>query len=110
MRRTFLVTLGWVLVVFGAIFTPMPPPFAFGGIMLVTGLSILTANSKTVRRWVQTTRHRFRNFSVLVEKIDGILPSFVSGIGKRTAPEPLSRLQRLKQTRDTRQNQLQTKN
>ena len=94
MRRTLLVTLGWILVVFGAIFTPMPPPFAFGGIMLIAGLSILTANSKTVRRWVQSARYRYKTFSTLVDKIDGILPSWLGGIGKRTAPEPVSRLRR----------------
>ena len=94
MRRTLLVTLGWVLVVVGAIFTPLPPPFAFGGIMFIAGLSILTANSKTVRRWVQNARYRYKTFSMIVDRIDRILPNWMGGIGKRTAPEPVSRLRR----------------
>lgn len=94
MRRTLLVALGWILVVFGAIFTPMPPPFAFGGIMLIAGLSILTANSKIVRRWVQNARYRYSTFSVLVDRIDNFLPNWIGGIGKRTAPEPVGRLRR----------------
>ncbi len=85
----------------GAIFTPLPPPFAFGGIMLVAGLSILTANSKFVRRWVQTSRYRYKTFSILIDRIDRLLPNMVSGIGKRTAPEPVSRYRRLKQQRKT---------
>ncbi len=104
MRRTLLVALGWILVVLGAIFTPLPPPFAFGGVMLIVGLSILTANSKTVRRWVQSARYRYKTFSDLVDRIDGFLPSIVSGIGKRTAPEPVSRLRRLKRQRGSTEN------
>ncbi len=99
MRQTLLVTLGWVLVVLGAIFTPLPPPFAFGGIMLIAGLSILTANSKFVRRWVQTFRYRNRTFSALVDKIDSILPSWIGGVARRTQPEPVRRLRRLRQQR-----------
>lgn len=95
MRSTLLISIGWILVIFGAVITPLPPPFAFGLIMVVAGLSILAANSKPARRRIQLLRHQNPSFSELVSRIDAALPNAVAGIEKRTSPVPLERRQRI---------------
>lgn len=58
-KRVSLIILGWVLVIVGGAMTPLPPPFAFGIILLLTGLYLLVWQSKWMRRALQHLRHRY---------------------------------------------------
>lgn len=93
-----MITLGWFLVVVGAIMTPLPPPFAFGIVILTIGLSILSAYSKGMRRCIQSTRYRYRRLSNAIEEVSPRLPRFVADAIRQTNPASLARLKR-QQTR-----------
>lgn len=100
-QRVFLLGLGWMLFVTGAIITPLPPPFAFGFILLLIGLAILSSQSKTFRRGVQYMRHRYPGLSKRLEAVKPRAPQAVKRFIHVTAPLALERLHRLRQRRRT---------
>lgn len=103
MRRIVLLSVGWILTAAGLIVTPLPPPFAFGIFLLAAGLIILTANSKTVRRWVQYARHHHgwlsRAFERLTHRHTGAGAATLRGMIRRTNPHALARFRRMRAQR-----------
>lgn len=93
-RRIGLLVFGWCLVLAGLVVTPLPPPFAFGVVLLVIGLAILSTQSRVVRRAVQRVRHRHPDFSRGIDRAGPRLPSWLRRSIDRTRPAPLARLQR----------------
>jgi len=92
-----MVVIGSVLLVVGTIMTPLPPPFAFGIVLVLIGLAILAAWSKTARRWMQKGRERFPSLSDRLERVSPRLPDGLRRTLKRTSPAPLRRLHRLRE-------------
>lgn len=90
-----MVSLGLLLLVVGAVVTPLPPPFAFGAVMVIAGLAILAGWSKTARRWMQKGRARHPKFSGWLDRLGARLPRFLRQPLRRTHPAALGRLQRL---------------
>ena len=93
-QRIGLLVFGWCLVLAGLAITPLPPPFAFGIILLAVGLAILSTQSRFVRRAVQRFRHRYPGFSSGIERTGSRLPHWLRNPIHRTRPSPLIRLQR----------------
>lgn len=92
-----MVIVGSVLLVVGTIMTPLPPPFAFGIVLVLIGLAILAAWSKTARRWMQKGRERFPSVSDRLERVSPRLPDALRRTLKRTSPASLHRLQRFRE-------------
>ena len=93
-RRIGLLVFGWCLVLAGLAITPLPPPFAFGIILLAVGLAILSTQSRFIRRAMQRFRHRHPGFSSSIERAGSRLPRWLHNPIHRTRPSPLIRLQR----------------
>ena len=97
MRRIVFVTLGWTLVVLGAVMTPMPVPIPMIGIgPLLLGCAILTAHSKSFRRGLQRVRHRFSWLSRRFEQFRERGPLAVRHMVHRTRPSVLLRHARMR--------------
>jgi len=100
MRKFFILTAGWALVVVGLVLTPAPVPIPLIGIVpLLTGCAILSANSKTFRRALQRLRHRFAFVSRRLEGLRHRMPRQVKTMIRRTNPRALLRLARLRHHR-----------
>lgn len=98
MRRTLLLTVGWILVIVGLIELPFPLPF---GIYLIgIGSAILIGNSRFFRRMIQFLRLRYPRICAFLTKAEGILPGALGQPLKRTGPGVMGRWQRQKAGRD----------
>ena len=93
-RRIGLLIVGWIFVILGAVITPLPPPFAFGIVLLAVGIGILSTQSKYVRRLIQRIRHRHPQWSAGMDRAKARLPRLMHRPIERTAPAPLARLLR----------------
>ena len=98
-RRIALLIVGWMCVIFGAAATPLPPPFAFGLVLLALGAAILSTQSKFVRRLIQRLRLRYPGWSAGMERAKARLPRLMHRPIERTAPTPLTRLMRRRRIR-----------
>lgn len=100
MRKLIVLTGGWGLLGAGALLcvTPIPVPL-IGVIPLLTGASILSANSKPFRRRIQRLRHRFAFFSRWLERFVHRAPRLVRVMIRRTRPHALVRFARLRRRR-----------
>ncbi len=97
MRKVFFVGLGWVLVVVGAVLTPMPIPIPMIGIgPLLIGCAILTAHSKSFRRGLQRVRLRFAWLSRRFDQFTERGPQTVRVMVRRTTPVVLLRHARMR--------------
>ncbi|HJW42746.1 MAG TPA: hypothetical protein VJ476_16150 [Rhizomicrobium sp.] len=96
MRRILLLSLGWLLVIFGALITPTPIPIPLIGLLPFTaGLAILINNSRTMRRAIQRARHRVRWFSYMLEHFAHRLPKTIARTLHRSHPAPIVRKERI---------------
>ena len=96
MRKVFLLTIGWVLTIFGILITPTPIPIPLIGLVpLGAGLAILINNSRTMRRAIQRARHRVRWFSYMLEHITRRGPKVIGRILHRSHPAPILRKERI---------------
>ncbi|MEI9990862.1 MAG: hypothetical protein WDM86_12555 [Rhizomicrobium sp.] len=95
MRKVLLLTLGWVLTIFGAVLcvTPVPVPL-IGLLPLGAGLAFLIENSRTMRRAIQRMRHRVRWFSHMLEHFTHRGPKTLGRILHRSHPAPIARKER----------------
>jgi hypothetical protein len=92
MRRIFFVGIGWLLVVIGAVITPMPVPIPMIGLApLLVGCAILTAHSKSFRRALQQARHRHGWLSRHFDYFNERGPRAVRTMVRRTRPLVLLR-------------------
>jgi len=84
--HTFMIALGWILLIPGLIFVVLPPPFAFGIFMVVPAVAILVAYSKGMRRLVQSIRARHSIVNTSLGAVEDTVPGWVSRSLKRTNP------------------------
>ncbi|GEM_PF-1311519 len=98
-KRWALLAIGWFLTITGAVITPLPPPFAFGFVLLFIGLYILSSQSKIVRRWIQWSRHRFPKFSRQMDNLKPRMPERMRGFITRTRPLAIDRMRRWRKIR-----------
>jgi hypothetical protein len=100
MRRLFFVALGWFLITLGVMITPMPVPIPMIGVgPLLVGSAILTAHSKTFRRGLQRTRHRWSWLSRRLEAFTERGPHAIRHMVRRTRPLVLLRYARIRARR-----------
>ena len=100
MRRVFYLVLGWSLLIFGALITPMPIPIPLIGIVpFLVGCAILSQHSKVFRRFLQYIRHRFEWFSQTIEGVAHRMPQMVKHMIHRTNPRAHVRLARMRARR-----------
>lgn len=90
-RRTVMLIIGWALLIPGLVFVVLPPPFAFGAVMVLAGVAILVAHSRFMRRVVQWVRAHFPFVDRAMRVIEQRLPDWVRRQLKRTRPEALRR-------------------
>lgn len=93
-KKWGMLGIGWFLTISGAIITPLPPPFAFGFVLLGIGLFILSSRSRFVRRAIQKARDRYPGFSKRMEAVRPRLPRGMHGLIEHTSPRPFQRLRR----------------
>jgi uncharacterized membrane protein YbaN (DUF454 family) len=97
MRRILYLVLGWSLLIFGALITPMPIPIPLIGIVpFLVGCAILSQHSKVFRRFLQYMRHRFEWFSTTIENTAHRMPHMVKHMIRRTNPRAHVRLAKLR--------------
>ena len=84
MTRLILVMVALVLIVVGLIVLPMPIPF--GAIMILTGLTVLIAQSPFVARQVQAFRRQNLSIDQVIRRIEVHLPEKIRDILRRTEP------------------------
>lgn len=98
MKRFLILAAGWVLIVLGALTTPLPIPLPFpvGMMVFLVGCAILTAHSKPFRRAVQRLRHRNGWLSRGFEQITRRAPSQVKAMEQATRPLALGRQARMR--------------
>ncbi len=96
LRRFLLLSLGWVLTLFGAVLcvTPVPVPL-IGLLPLTAGLALLIENSRTMRRAIQRVRHRVRWFSRMLEHFARRGPKTIARILHRSHPASIVRKERI---------------
>jgi hypothetical protein len=100
MKRAIYLIVGWVLLIAGAVITPMPIPIPFIGIVpFLLGCAILSQQSKVFRRGLQYLRHRFEWFSSRMEGVAHRMPLMVRHMIRRTSPRAHVRLARLRAQR-----------
>lgn len=100
MRRVFYLVLGWSLLIFGALITPMPIPIPLIGVVpFLVGCAILSQHSKVFRRFLQYIRHRFEWFSQTIEGVAHRMPQMVKHMIRRTNPRAHVRLARMRARR-----------
>ena len=96
MRRILLLTLGWVLTIFGAVLCVTPVPIPMIGLLpLGAGLAFLIENSRTMRRAIQRVRHRVRWFSFMLEHFTRRGPKALGRILHRSHPASIVRKERI---------------
>ena len=66
--RYLRITLGFIILVVGAIMTPLPPPFAFGIYLVFIGLVILVPVFRPIRVMVFKFKRRHPKFVKPVDK------------------------------------------
>lgn len=96
MTRTFMIILGWLLLVPGLVFVVLPPPFAFGIFLVLPGIAILVAHSRAMRRLVQTVRARYPLVNTSLGAVETRVPDVVGRSLKRTNPSVFARALRWK--------------
>jgi hypothetical protein len=97
MRRVFYLIVGWGLLIFGAVITPMPIPIPLIGLVpFLLGCAILSQYSKVFRRFLQYLRHRFEWFSKIIEGPAHRMPHMVKHMIRRTNPVAHVRLARMR--------------
>ena len=88
MRRGILrlarLTIGWLLVLVGAITAPTPLPI--GWLLLIVGLSILVHDSETVRGWVRRVRQRYPGIGRWLQRNKRFAPGFARRLIDLTEP------------------------
>lgn len=87
--RLAMLALGWALLLPGLIFVVLPPPFAFGIFMVLPGIAILVAYSKTMRRLVQRVRARHTTVDVALGAVETRVPGWIGRTLKRTRTRAL---------------------
>ena len=92
MRRIFYIAIGLLLVTVGLLtmFVPIPVPLV-ALTPLVAGSMILSANSRTARRWIQRARHRSAMLSQAFEHFAKRIPEGWARILHRTRPDAIAR-------------------
>ena len=97
MRRIIYLIVGWGLLIFGAVITPMPIPIPLIGLVpFLLGCAILSQHSKVFRRFLQYLRHRFQWFSKAMEGPAHRMPAMVKHMIRRTNPIAHVRLARMR--------------
>jgi hypothetical protein len=92
LRRILLISLGFFLTALGLLLTVLPIPVPLIGVMpFVAGCIVLSANSRTARRFVQQARHRSARFSKMLEDVARRAPKSWRHILRRTRPDVLAR-------------------
>jgi uncharacterized membrane protein YbaN (DUF454 family) len=100
MRRVVYLVVGWTLLIFGAVITPMPIPIPLIGLVpFLLGCAILSQHSKVFRRFLQYLRHRFQWFSNTIEGAAHRMPVMVKHMIRRTNPVAHVRLARMRAKR-----------
>ncbi|WP_422021106.1 hypothetical protein [Pyruvatibacter mobilis] len=97
--HTFMITLGWLLLIPGLVIVILPPPFAFGVFLVVPGVAILVAHSKFMRRLVQGVRARHTVVDRALGVFESRVPGWLSRSLKRTNPAARFRALRQKHRR-----------
>ena len=82
--RLARLTMGWVLVLVGAITAPTPLPI--GWLLLIIGLSILVHDSETVRGWVRRVRQRYPRIGRWLKRNKRFAPGFARRLIDLTEP------------------------
>lgn len=92
MLRVFYISLGLLLVTVGCVtmFVPIPVPL-LALTPLAVGCMILSANSRTARRWIQLARHRSAMLSRAFEHFALRAPRSWARILHRTRPNAIIR-------------------
>jgi hypothetical protein len=98
MKKFLILAGGWLLIITGALVTPLPIPLPFpvGIMVFLVGCAILTAHSKAFRRGVQQLRHRNSWLSRGFERITRRAPSQVKTMEESTRPVALGRQARMR--------------
>lgn len=78
--------LGWLLLAVGLVFLPLPPPFAFGGVMALAGVVLLVSGSRRCRGWVQRLRGHWPGLSQRLERAGRWLPAPLGWAIRATRP------------------------
>lgn len=85
MKKGFLLVLGYTLTVLGLILFVSPIPF--GALVLVAGISILVAQSKTTRRYIRYLRGRNAWLNSSISNSEAWLPHSFRRSIRKTAPK-----------------------
>ena len=97
LRKLFILTGGWALVVVGILLTPAPVPIPLIGVLpLLVGCAILSRHSRVFRRNLQYLRHRVSFVSRWLEHFATRGPHSVRHMVKRTHPGAFQRYDRLR--------------
>lgn len=103
MRRVFLLSSGWTVLGIGLLLlplpVPMPVPVAF--VLMISGTTILSAQSRRFRHGVQYARHRYGWLSKSFEAFALRAPESMKQMVRRTRPGPIERYARLRASRDS---------
>lgn len=81
---------GWMLVIGGAILTPLPIPL--GLLSLSLGLALLAHDSRRIRHLVRRLRRRFPTFSERLARLEQHAPHWLARVIRHTEPRNTSRL------------------
>lgn len=102
MRRVFLLSSGWTVLGIGLLLlplpVPMPVPIAF--VLMISGTTILSAQSRRFRHGVQYARYRYDWLSKSFEALSLKAPESVKEMVRRTHPGAIERHARLRASRD----------
>jgi hypothetical protein len=92
LRRIVLIALGLLLAVTGIVLMILPVPVPMIGLApFAIGCIVLSANSRTARRWIQGARHRFAPLSHVLERFTARAPHGWARILRRTRPDAIVR-------------------
>ena len=80
-----LLLVGWLMVIAGAIITPLPIPI--GLVMVILGLSLLTWKSHVLRNWFRKLRRRYGEVSSKLKSVTPSLPRFLRQAVELTEPD-----------------------
>ncbi|NWG45089.1 MAG: hypothetical protein HXY25_00900 [Alphaproteobacteria bacterium] len=82
-------SLGWILVIMGAIFLPLPIPLGLP--FLIIGGALIVSDSEAAQRVVRVWRRRYRRIDGHIYRVAPRMPGFVRSIIDKTEPRPLRR-------------------
>ena len=103
LHNSAMIALGWALLLPGLIFVVLPPPFAFGAVMVLAGVGILAGYSRFMRRLVQRVRAHWAFADRAMAAIETRLPAWFRRNLRRTNPAALILAMRRKRAAHHRQ-------